>query len=48
MSQCLASFDSEVDEIISFLGVVRDVWEKAEWRKRTIQDRYGWIAGRNG
>ena len=30
MSQCLASFDSEVDEIISFLGVVRGVWEKAE------------------
>lgn len=30
MSECLASFDSEVDESISFLGVARDVWEKAE------------------
>lgn len=33
MSECLASFDSEVDEIISFLGVVRGVWEKSRMKK---------------
>ena len=33
MSQCLASFDSEVDEIISFLGVVRERMGKSRMKK---------------